>query len=98
MGGRLEGWQQARPSKRSSFETRLKALLRMIAFIGDRSGKITGAVLNPGPREIKGVKIVRPYGSVVGWAKSPASANDKVHWSRATLPTLQVIVFDRNPR
>jgi CubicO group peptidase (beta-lactamase class C family) len=28
-----------------------------IAFIGDRSGKITGAVLNPGPREIKGVKI-----------------------------------------
>jgi CubicO group peptidase (beta-lactamase class C family) len=28
-----------------------------IAFIGDRSGKITGAVLNPGPREIKGARI-----------------------------------------
>jgi CubicO group peptidase (beta-lactamase class C family) len=28
-----------------------------IAFIGDRSGKITGAILNPGPREIKGLRI-----------------------------------------
>jgi hypothetical protein len=28
-----------------------------IAFIGDRSGKITGAILNPGLREIKGVRI-----------------------------------------
>jgi CubicO group peptidase (beta-lactamase class C family) len=28
-----------------------------IAFTADHSGKITGAILNPGPREIKGVKI-----------------------------------------
>jgi CubicO group peptidase (beta-lactamase class C family)/C-terminal processing protease CtpA/Prc len=28
-----------------------------IAFTGDRSGKITGAVLNPGPRELKGFRI-----------------------------------------
>jgi C-terminal processing protease CtpA/Prc len=28
-----------------------------IAFISDGSGKITGAVLNPGAREIKGIKI-----------------------------------------
>ena len=28
-----------------------------IAFIGDGSGKITGAILNPGPREIKGIKL-----------------------------------------
>jgi hypothetical protein len=28
-----------------------------IAFITDRSGKITGAVLNPGPREIKGFRV-----------------------------------------
>jgi hypothetical protein len=28
-----------------------------IAFVGDRSGKITGAVLNPGPREVKGVRL-----------------------------------------
>jgi CubicO group peptidase (beta-lactamase class C family) len=30
---------------------------RRITFIGDGSGKITGALLNPGPREIKGIKL-----------------------------------------
>jgi CubicO group peptidase (beta-lactamase class C family)/C-terminal processing protease CtpA/Prc len=28
-----------------------------IAFVSDPSGKITGAILNPGPREIKGIRI-----------------------------------------
>jgi len=28
-----------------------------IAFITDQSGKVTGAILNPGSREIKGVKV-----------------------------------------
>jgi CubicO group peptidase (beta-lactamase class C family)/C-terminal processing protease CtpA/Prc len=28
-----------------------------IAFISDHSGKITGAILNPGPREVNGVRI-----------------------------------------
>jgi CubicO group peptidase (beta-lactamase class C family) len=28
-----------------------------IAFVSDHSGKITGAILNPGPRQIKGVRL-----------------------------------------
>jgi Beta-lactamase len=28
-----------------------------IAFITDQSGKVTGAILNPGPREIRGVRV-----------------------------------------
>jgi hypothetical protein len=28
-----------------------------VAFITDQSGKVTGAILNPGPREIKGFRI-----------------------------------------
>jgi C-terminal processing protease CtpA/Prc len=28
-----------------------------IAFISDHSGRITGAILNPGPREVKGVRV-----------------------------------------
>jgi hypothetical protein len=28
-----------------------------IAFISDHSGRTTGAILNPGPREVKGVRV-----------------------------------------